>query len=156
MSTMRGFLGVLGVLFVGLLAGAIGFWAGVASGAGTVVAGSAAAPAYIWWGGPHLGGLVFGFLFLFLFIGLIAFAFGGRRRGPWGRGWYRGGWGYDPMANPSDPRHQWIADAHRRLHEEDARRAGQANGAGRANGAGQATNPAQPGSDLPPTPPSAA
>jgi hypothetical protein len=115
---MRGFVGILVVLLVALVSGAIGFQAGVAANIGTTA--GATVPAYaLWWGFPHVGGFLFGFLFLFLFIGLIAFAFGGRRRGPWGRGyrdWY-GAWG-DPM-DPSDPRRQWIADAHRRLHQQD-------------------------------------
>lgn len=141
---MRGFLGILGVLLVALVAGAFGFWAGIAASAGSVAANGAAVPAYYWWGGPHIGGLLFGFLFLFLVIGLIAFAFGGRRRGPWGHGWYRGGWGNDPLGDPSDPRRQWIAEAHRRLHEADAASSGQAGGS------------TPPDRDRPPTPPPAA
>jgi hypothetical protein len=141
---MRGFLGILGVLLIAMFAGAIGFWAGVGAGAGNAVVTAGTVPAYVWWGGPHLGGLLFGFLFLFLIIGLIAFAFGGRRRGPWGRGWQRGGWGPDPMGDPSDPRRQWIAEAHRRLHEEDERRAAQPRGSA---GAAGGTDPA---GDVPP------
>ena len=152
---MRGFLGILGVLFVALFAGAIGFWAGVASGAGSaVVAGGATVPAFVWWGGPHIGGLVFGFLFLFLFVGLIAFAFGGHRRGPWGRGWHRG-WGYDPMGDPSDPRRQWIAEAHRRLHEEDARHGDRTGSSGRPGTSGQPVDTTQAPNDASPAPPSA-
>ena len=32
--------------------------------------------------------------------------------------------GYGPTGDPNDPRRQWVADAHRRLHEEDARGSG--------------------------------
>ncbi len=113
---MRGFFVILLLALVAVFAGAAGFQAGVMANVGT-----ATVPGYVWlWGFPHVGGFLFGFLFLFLLIGLFAFAVGGRRRGPWGRGYGRG-WGYGPM-DASDPRRQWIADAHRRLHEEEARR----------------------------------
>ncbi len=119
---MRGFLGVLVVLLVALVAGVAGFQAGVMSNI-SAAAGSAVGPGYSWmWGFPHVGGFLFGLLFLLLLIGLFSFAFGGRRA-RWDRGWRHGVWGYGPMGDPTDPRRQWIEDAHRQLHEEEARRA---------------------------------
>ena len=94
-------------------AASIGFQLGITSNIG------AAGGTVVWHAGfPFFGWFFFPFLFFFLFIGLLAFAFGGRRRG-WGGG---PGWGngYGPMSS-DDPRRQWIADAHRRLHEEEAR-----------------------------------
>jgi hypothetical protein len=150
---MRGFVGILVVLLVALAAGAIGFQAGVATNVGANV--GTAVPAYAWWGFPHIGGFLFGFLFLFLFIGLIVFAFRGPRGGPWGRGYRRGGRGYGPMGgpvgDPSDPRQQWMADAHRRLHEEEARRTSDAPSAAPGS-AGSATVGT---GDIPPAPPTA-
>ncbi len=141
---MRGFLGILAVLFVALIGGAIGFQAGVVTNVGAGAA-TAAPPGWVWWWGfPHFGGFLFGLLFLFLIIGLLSFAFGGRRRGPWARRAYRRGWGYDPMDDPFDSRRQWMADAHRRLHEEEAHRAAQP-GQGSNGGSNQA----------PPAPPAA-
>ncbi len=152
---MRGFLGILAVVLVALVAGTIGFGAGVAANAGGAVsAGTAIAPGYVyWWGFPHFGGLLFGFLFLIFVIGLISFAVRGPRRARWDRGWYRGYWGYGPTHGPADPRHQWMADAHRRLHEEEARGAqdaGASTGPGPSNAASSGSVP--PGS-VPPGPP---
>ncbi len=152
---MRGFVGILVVLLVALAAGAIGFQAGVVANLGAN--GGTAVPAYAWWGFPHVGGFLFGILFLFLFIGLISFAFRGPRHGSWGRGYRRGRWGYGPMwgpvGDPSDPRSQWIVDAHRRLHEEEARRATDAAPASGSPGA----SGSQPGGSgtIPPAPPAA-
>jgi hypothetical protein len=105
---MRGLLGVLFIGAVALTAGLLGFQAGIASNIG-------AAGGVIWLGGfPGLG-----FLFFLLFLGFLFFAIGGRRRA-WAHGGRGPGWQGGPMGNPEDPRRQWMAEAHRRLHEEDA------------------------------------
>ena len=113
--------GSLRVLFLAvfaLVAGLVGYQIGVgstaaASGATVIVTG----------GGPG-----FGFLFFLFFIGILLFAFGGRRRGPWGYGhgaWgpgmSRGPWGGQPRDGGSgtDPRRQWVAAMHRNLHAAD-------------------------------------
>jgi hypothetical protein len=112
---MRGYLTVLALAIVAVGAGLLGFQAGVLSNIG------ASGGSVVWYaGGPGFGG----FLLFFLFIALLLFAFGGRRRGPWG-GPGRWGPGYGPMSG-GDPRREWIADAHRRLHEEEAQNAFQA------------------------------
>jgi len=102
-----------------LVGGIAGFQLGVASNIG------AAGGTVVWHAG--FGGLwlFFPFLFFLLFLGGLAFAFGGRRRGWGGPGWGPG-YGHGPMGDPADPRRQWIADAHRRLHEEEAAKAGTA------------------------------
>lgn len=109
---MRGLIGVLFTGVVALVAGAIGFQAGVASNIG-----AAGGAVYLGGGIPGLG-----FLFFLFFVGFVLFAIGGRRhawaRGPMGGPGHWGGhgsWGTD-----GDPRRQWVADAHRRLHEEEA------------------------------------
>ena len=104
-----------------LAAGFVGFQAGVASNVG-----AAGGAVYVGWGFPF-GFLFFPFFFL-LFIGFLAFAFGGRRRASWGPGYGSGRWGPWDAAEGSDPRRQWVADAHRRLHEEEARNAGSTSG----------------------------
>jgi hypothetical protein len=68
-----------------------------------------------------------GFLLFLLFIGFAVFAVGGRHRAGWGAG--HGPWaggtagghagGPGSPLDPSDPRRQWVADLHRRLHEEE-------------------------------------
>ena len=112
---MRGLIGVLFTGVVALVAGAIGFQAGIASNIGAAG------------GAVYLGGGIPGFGFLF-FVGFVLFAIGGRRhawaRGPMGGPGHWGGhgsWGPD-----GDPRRAWVADAHRRLHEEEAAAAGTA------------------------------
>jgi hypothetical protein len=114
-----GFLGILFLGLVALVAGVVGYQAGlasnaVASGATVVVTGG-------------LPG--FGFLFFLLFVGFLFFAFAGRRRGPWGPGHGHGPWagrtgpgglgGPGGSLDPTDPRRVWVADLHRRLHEEE-------------------------------------
>jgi len=109
---MRGLFTLLIATIAALVGGVIGFQLGVTSNIG------AAGGTVVWHAGFPFFGFIFPFLFFFLFIGLLAFAFGGRRRG-WG-----GGPGWGPGAYPmssDDPRRQWIADAHRRLHEDEAR-----------------------------------
>jgi len=117
---MRGLLGVLFTGVVALTAGAIGFQAGIASNIG-----AAGGAVYLGGGIPGLG-----FLFFLFFVGFVLFAIGGRRRawahgpmggpGPWG--------GHGPWGTDGDPRRQWVAEAHRRLHEEEARTAGATTG----------------------------
>jgi hypothetical protein len=108
---MRALFGILLLVFTAVAAGIAGFQAGVASNV-------AAAGGVVWLGGWFPG---FGFLFFLLFIGFMFFAFAGRRgRGPWGMYPGRGPWG---PPGEGDPRRQWIAEAHRRLHEEEAREA---------------------------------
>jgi hypothetical protein len=114
---MRALFGVILFGLTALVAGFVGFQAGVASNVG-----AAGGAVYVGWGFPF-GFLFFPFFFL-LFIGFMAFAFGGRRRGGWGHGYGPGRWGPWDATESGDPRRQWIADAHRRLHEEEARSAG--------------------------------
>jgi hypothetical protein len=117
---MRALLGVIVLGLTALTAGFIGFQAGIASNIG-----AAGGAVYLGGGVPWFGFPWFGFLFFFLFLGFLFFAFAGRRRGPWGP--YGGpGRGYGPWGgdmSQGDPRRHWIADAHRRLHEEEARNA---------------------------------
>jgi hypothetical protein len=130
---MRALLGVIVLGLTALAAGFIGFQAGIASNIG-----SAGGAVYIGGGMPWFGFPWFGFLFFFLFIGFLFFAFSGRRRG-WGPYGGHGRMGYGPWGDDTtsgDPRRQWIADAHRRLHEEEARAA-----------AGQAPTGSNPPSD---------
>jgi hypothetical protein len=110
---MRGLLGVLFTGIVALTAGLIGYQAGIASNVG-------AAGGIVYLGGGFPG---FGFLFFLFFIGFLLFAVGGRRRA-WARGPMGGpgSWGYGSWGEDGDPRRTWVADAHRRLHEEEAKR----------------------------------
>ena len=119
---MRAFIAFVLLLIVAGTAGTIGYQAGVAADVGT------AGHVVILGGFPGLGSI----LFLFFLFGLVMLAFRPRRHGPWGRhgtmggpnGWgagWSGGWSGGPMGNPGDPRRQWVAEAHRRLHEEEAR-----------------------------------
>ena len=110
---MRALFGILLIVFTAIAAGIAGFQAGVASNV-------AAAGGVVWLGGGIPG---LGFLFFLLFVGFVFFAFGSRRRGagPWGMHPGHGRWG---AIDDGDPRRAWIAEAHRRLHEEEARTAG--------------------------------
>ncbi len=118
---MRGFLGVLFLGLVALVAGLIGYNAGLTSTA-------AAAGNVVYVTGGGFGG--FGLLFFLFFLFLI-FSFAGRRRmwggghGYWGPGYGRGPWGGPTgMTGPdasNDPRRQWIADFHKSLHEAEAK-----------------------------------
>ena len=114
-----GFLGILLLGLVAVVAGLVGYQAGLASNA--IAAGTAVV---VTGGFPG-----FGFLFFLLFIGFLFFAFAGRRRGPWGPGHGHGPWagrmgpggfGGPGTTDPSDPRRQWVAEMHRSLHAEDA------------------------------------
>ncbi|MEI7744580.1 MAG: hypothetical protein WCK58_12630 [Chloroflexota bacterium] len=116
---------------VALAAGALGFQAGVASSIGT------AGGTVIMGGGFH----VFGFLFLGFLAFLFLTAIFGRRRmhhGPWGMHGAMGPGGFGPggpmgpHGPMADARRAWVTEAHRRLHEEEARRASGQAGTGDA------------------------
>ena len=128
---MRGFLAFLFLGLVALGAGALGYNIGISQAVATTA--SAAGATVVYAGGWHAGWLLFPFgfllfpLFLVAFFGFLAFAFGPRRRfgrGGWGR--HEGGYGptgFGPMGCGWESRRQWVAEAHRRLHEEEARNA---------------------------------
>lgn len=103
---MRTTFGVLLSLAIALAAGLIGFQAGVASNIG-----AAGGVVYLGGGFPGVGLLVF-----LLFLGFVFLAVGGMRRRGSGHGW--GGPGH--WGPGSDARAAWVADVHRRLHEEEA------------------------------------
>ena len=126
---MRALFGVILVGLTALIAGAIGYQAGISSTVATAAATSGTVVYHAGWGFgfPWFGFLFIPFVFL-LFFGFLAFAFGGRRRGPWGPGYGPGRWGPWDATDGGDPRRQWVADAHRRLHEEEARNAGSTTG----------------------------
>ena len=119
---MRGLLALLVTTGIALTAGFIGYQIGIAQNV------AATTGAVVWMGGWGFPG--FGFLFFLLFIGFLVFAFSGRRRAWGGPGHH----GYGPYpAGPGgwsgdDGRRQWIADAHRRLHEDEAKAATTASG----------------------------
>ncbi|HEY5628217.1 MAG TPA: hypothetical protein VIR16_01790 [Candidatus Limnocylindrales bacterium] len=134
---MRGFLAFIFLGLVALGAGAIGYNIGVSHEVATTAAANGATVVYD--GGWHWSGLFFlpfAFflvpLFFFSFFGFLAFAFGPRRR--FGRGWgdhdHDGGpMGFGPMGGRHwDRRSEWIAEAHRRMHEDDAARGGPSSG----------------------------
>ena len=146
---MRGFLAFLFLGLVALGAGAVGYNIGV-SQAVTTTAGAAGATV-VYAGGWHLGGLLLLPLAFFLvpvlfmtFFGFLAFAFGPRRRfghGGWGGhgGWAGAEGGHGPMGAGFGPGHgydrrrEWVAEAHRRLHEEEARTASTSSQTGSAS-----------------------
>jgi hypothetical protein len=118
-----GFLGILFLGLVAIVAGLVGYQAGLASNA--IAAGTAV---IVTGGFPG-----FGFLLFLLFLGFAAFAIAGRRRGPWGPGHGHGSWagrmgpggfggpgGAGGPGGPGDPRRQWVAELHRSLHAEEA------------------------------------
>ena len=122
---MRAAFAVLFTGAVALGAGFLGFQAGVASnlgpGGAVIVLGGGFNP--------------FGFLFFIFLLGMIMFAIGGRRRA-WRHGAMGPMGGHGPWGGPSmDDRRQWVADMHRRLHEEQAAANG-ATGAGSASDSG--------------------
>jgi hypothetical protein len=104
---MRALFAIIITGAIALTAGVIGFQAGVASNI-------AAAGGVVWLGGGIPG---LGFLFFLLFVGVLFFAFAGRRHRTMGPG-YWGGPGH--WGEGRDARRQWIAEAHRRLHDEEA------------------------------------
>ena len=114
-----GFLGILFLGLVAVVAGLVGYQAGLASNA--IAAGTAIV---VTGGFPG-----FGFLFFLLFIGFLFFAFAGRGRRHWAPGHGHGAWtgqmgpggfGGPGTTDPSDPRRQWVAEMHRSLHAEQA------------------------------------
>ena len=122
---MRGFGSILfGLVVVVILAGiGVGIYdAGVQQG----IAQTAAVPAgtlpyaaygYGFHGGFGFLGLLFPIFFLFLIFGIARAAFRGGRGG-WGHGHGYGKWGPGgPWMGGSD-RETWVADWHRRLHED--------------------------------------
>lgn len=139
---MRALFGVILVGVTALVAGAIGYQAGISSAVATSAAASGTVVYHAGWGFgfPWFGFLLFPF-FLFLLFGLFAFAFGGRRR--WGGG---PGWGDGPRgwSGPDDPRYRYIADAHRRLHEDEAARAAGTTSAGTTGSSNAASGPFDP------------
>ena len=85
---MRALFGVILVGITALIAGAIGYQAGISSTVASAAATSGTVVYHAGWGFgfPWFGFLLFPF-FLFLCFGLFAFAFGGRRRWGGGPGW---------------------------------------------------------------------
>ena len=127
---MRGFLAFLFLGLVALGAAAAGYNVGLSQAGAT----AAAAGATVVYGAPHFAwlwlfpfGLLLFPLFLLAFFGFLGFVFGPRRRawrGGWGRHGYDDGLaGFGPIGGRWDARRQWIAEQHRRLHEEEARSA---------------------------------
>jgi hypothetical protein len=145
---MRGFLAFLFLGLVALGAGAVGYNIGVSQAVTTTATATGAAVAYA---GPHLGMFwffPFGFLlfplFLIAFFGFLGFVFGPRRRfghGGWwgGREYGAGPMDFGPMGGRWDARRQWVADQHRRLHEEEARNAAPSSGTGTSTSSGGPT-----------------
>ena len=123
---MRGFASVLfGLVVVIVLAGiGVGIYdAGVQQGiaqTASVPAGTVpyAAYGYGFHGGFGFLGLLFPLFFLFLIFGIARAAFRGGRGG-WGHGYGHGygKWGPGGPTGGSD-REAWVAEMHRRLHEE--------------------------------------
>ncbi len=136
-----GLFAVLILAAVSVVSGLIGYNAGLTS---TAVA--AGTTVVVTGGFPGFGTLFF--LFFLFFMTSMAFGFSRRKRawmaghegrhghGPWGAGGPGFGPGFGPMGNPGDPRRQWVAEMHRRLHEEEAK--------------GGSGNPAGPGAPGPP------
>ena len=134
---MRSFGSILwGLLVVIVLAGIgvgtynAGLQQGIAQSA-NVPAGTVPYGYYGWHGGGFgILGLIFPLLFLFILFGIARAAFGHRRG--WGHGYGPGygRWGYGPGAwmgpgspdsgsGTGNPRDQWVAEMHRRLHEAE-------------------------------------
>lgn len=129
---MRGFLAFLFLGLVALGAGAAGYNLGVSQAVATTATATGATVIYA--GGMHWGGLLllpFAFfaipLFFMAFFGFLAFAFGPRRRfaghGP------MGSHGFGPGGHGWDARREWVAEQHRRLHEQEARAGSTSTGA---------------------------
>ena len=144
---MRGFLAFLFLGLVALGAGAMGYNIGVSQAVTTTAAATGATVVYA--GGWHWGGLLLlpcaFFLipvFLLTFFGFLAFAFGPRRRfghGHWGDRDHGSTGGFGPMGGGFgrgrgwDGRREWVAEAHRRLHEEEAHNASTTSSTGPAS-----------------------
>jgi hypothetical protein len=129
MAHVRGFASVLfGLVVIVVLAGiGVGIYdAGVQQGiaqTASVPAGTLpyAAYGYGFHGGFGFLGLLFPLFFLFLIFGIARMAFRGGRGG-WGHGYGRGygKWGPGPggPGMGGSDRETWVADWHRRLHED--------------------------------------
>ena len=144
-----GLFAVLTLAAVSVVSGLIGYNAGLTS---TAVA--AGATVVVTGGFPGFGTLLF--LFFLFFMTSMAFGFSRRKRawmaghdgqhghGPWGAGRPGGsgfGPGCGPMGNPADPRRQWVAEMHRRLHEDEVKGTGTSgNPAGPAGSTGPGAN----------------
>jgi hypothetical protein len=149
-NLMRGFLAFLFLGLVALGAGAIGYNMGLSQ---TVTTAAANGATVVYGGGGHWGGLLllpFAFFLVPLsficFFGFLAFAFGPRRRfgrGPWGGHDHADGpMGFGRMSGRGwDGRGEWIAEAHRRMHEADAARSGSSSGTTSASGSSGPSNP---------------
>jgi len=145
---VRGFASVLfGLVIVVVLAGiGVGIYdAGVQQGiaqTASVPAGTLpyAAYGYGFHGGFGFLGLLFPILFLFVIFGLVRAAFRGGRGG-WGRG-YGHGYGKWGPGGPGGPwmggsdRETWIADWHRKLHEDAGTTPASGSGAGPTGSSG--------------------
>jgi hypothetical protein len=134
MAHVRSFGSILWGLLVAIVLAGIGvtvYNAGLQQGiaqSANVPAGTVPYAYYGWhgWDGGIFG-LFFPILFLFILFGIARAAFGHRRGWGHGYGYGPGRWGYGPWmgSGPSatgsgDPREQWVADMHRRLHEAEA------------------------------------
>jgi hypothetical protein len=125
MAHVRGFGSVLfGLVVVVLLVGiGVGIYdAGVQQGiaqTASVPAGTLpyAAYGYGFHGGFGFLGLLFPLFFLFLIFGIARAAFRGGRGG-WGHGYGHGYGKWGPGGPGGSDRDAWVADWHRRLHED--------------------------------------
>ena len=109
-----GWLGVILVFLIALVAGGIGFAIGTTTTLPADASGVVAAVPVAWhgWGFPFFP--ILGILCFFLFI---AFVMGMARRAAWaGRGWY-GPHGWGGPGN-GDPRRAMLDDWHRQAHEQ--------------------------------------
>ncbi len=150
-NLMRGFLAFIFLGLVALGAGAVGYNIGLSHEVTTAAAANGATVVY--GGGWHWGGLLFlpfAFLlvplFFFGFFAFLASAFGPRRHyghGHWGgHGGEDGPMGFGPMGSRRwDARREWIAEAHRRMHEEDAARGTSPSGTTGSSGGSGPSNP---------------
>jgi hypothetical protein len=109
-------VGVLGALLLALIAGGVGYWIAITTGAAPVAAGTVAVAPW-GWGFPFFP--FFGLLFLFLFIALI---FSIARRTNGGRpGWYGPGrwYGYGHEHRSVPPAFEpMLEEWHRKAHGE--------------------------------------
>jgi hypothetical protein len=128
---MRGFFAFLFLGLVALGAGAVGYNIGVSQAVTTTAAATGATVVYA--GGFHWGGLLllpFAFFlipfFFMTFFGFLGFVFRPRRHfgrwdgehGPSSFGPMGGGFGH---GRGWDARRDWIAEQHRRMHDDEAR-----------------------------------
>jgi len=128
---MRSFGSILWSLLVVIVLAGIGvgiYNAGLQQGiaqSANLPAGTVPYAYYGWHGGGGIFGLLFPILFLFLLFGIARAAFGHRRG--WGHGYGPGygkwgsgpGWMGGTSSGTGNPRDQWVADMHRKLHEAE-------------------------------------